>query len=65
MARAPRNAEGDKSRFTDNVFVNVKDMTEEERIRSERIRRAYIAAANGDWGPGIALGLFPADAGQE
>ena len=59
FAENPRH-DADMSRFTDNVFVNVKDMTEEERIR-----QAYIAASNGDWGPGIALGLFPADASQK
>lgn len=73
MARAPR-LEGDdrpqeeidaaRERFTDGSFVLWKNMTPEEQILSERKRLAYIAASRGDWAPGIALGLFPEDAGS-
>ena len=62
--RTPEQLEAVRQRFSGNPFRVLSDLTPEERIHAERVRRAYQAAAQGDWGPGIALGLFSADAGS-
>lgn len=71
MARAPRREERTpeqmeavRERFSNNPFVLEKNMTQEEKIYFARLRRAFQAAAQGDYGPGIAMGIFSEDAGS-
>ena len=65
MAKSRRDAdreEAARGRFSGQAFVNPDDMDPEERERMEALWAAYDAADQGDYGPGIALGIFPEDA---
>ena len=71
MARARRSSEmteaerrkAAEARFSEPVFVDPETLPDEERERLEAMWTAFDAAMyDNDYGPGIALGIFPEDA---
>ncbi len=63
--RTPEEEAGARARFSDNPFILEKDMTPEQKVWFARLRRAFAAAARGDYGPGIAMGIFSEGAGKD
>lgn len=49
----------DNSRFSDQAFVPSDSGTIEERVQRRAVIAAFDAADNGDYQPGIDLGIFP------
>ena len=63
-AREERHMANSHERWTDDPFVNPNQLTEKERERHEAIKAAYREAWQGNWQPGIDLGIFPKDAAE-
>ena len=55
----------EESRFSGLAFVPADYGTMRERERRMAVAYAFDEADKGNYEPGIALGIFPADAGKE
>ena len=51
----------DPARFMTPILVDPREDTPERRRWRKAVRAAFDAADRGDYGPGIRLGIFPAD----